>query len=69
MLDVDGGSHGNGLSPEQLEEIKSRSPEYVSLVSTSIRGTGMHIYIHWTSPVQCSPDEHRQLVKQYQIPS
>lgn len=60
-LDIDGASHGQGLTPEQLAEIKSRRPECVSLEVTSTSGTGLHVYILWTAPVKCSPEEHRGL--------
>lgn len=65
VVDVDGGSHGGGLTPDQIGEIRLVvvGRGYVALVTTSTSGTGLHIFILWTAPVQCSPEEHRQLGK------
>lgn|GEM_PF-5406034 len=61
-IDVDGASH-NKLTAAQLDEIRARLPDYVTLAVTSTSGTGLHLYVLWTAPVRATPDEHRLLGK------
>lgn len=66
-IDIDGASHGKGLSADQLSEVDSRQPEYVSLGVTSTSGTGRHKFILWTAPIICTLEEHRNLCQRAAI--